>query len=220
MPFGYLLTSAHRRLNHAVRKLEQAASSENPAKLFGHDSPGLLARTFTLGRRFNPRKQIHVHLVGVIKEAGELIRSAFPELRKTVHDRETGPTIGEMIAGRPRYDDHWDGYIAYVDSPADLPFEPVDTESPTAALDIVARIDITPASSQWLRAVASATKRYDEEAEAEARGLGALEVADDVEEALNMDSDNKNKDHDEGSDASSKSTSVSEGREEEVQIAL
>lgn len=123
-----MLTTSHSRLNHAVRKLEQAAASDRPTKLFGYESPSLLARTFNLGRRFNHRKQIQAQLEAVVQEAADVIKKTFPEFRTSSRNWGQYSFAEEMIAARPRHDDHYDGYIAYVYAPAELPFDPVETE--------------------------------------------------------------------------------------------
>ena len=60
---------------------------------------------------------------------------------KVYVDEKTGV---EMYAGRPRYEAHHSGYMAFSKVPADLPFEPLHIDKTVKA---VAGVGVTPASA-------------------------------------------------------------------------
>ena len=153
----------------------------------------------------------------VVRESADLIKAAFPEYREAVvWDPTTREYTGDVIASRPRCDDHFDGYIAYVKAPADLPFEPVDTSEPIAALKVVPHVELTPASKPWLKAVAAATKEYDEQAEGKAAELRAQKAAEDSSEDNAEGEIDDQEDEGQAQEALADWGSVSEGPEEEA----
>lgn len=108
-------TNIHRsRFNFAVLKLEQAAASRSPARIFGPETPFILASTLGLPRQYNPAKQINCALERLVRDADRLIKEAFLP-------SDSSPDDGRKA--RAHCDAHLSGYFTYMEVPPLTPWE-------------------------------------------------------------------------------------------------
>ena len=78
----------HRPWWVALQKLEKAAASADPIRLFGFEVAGRYSSIFKLGHRYNTRKQIAETLKNLVAEASSEIESAFETRDASVNGTE------------------------------------------------------------------------------------------------------------------------------------
>ena len=92
--------------NAAVVKLEEAAVSQDPTALFGHQVPTRISSIFRLGRRYSPPKQVAASLTEIVQKAAGIIADAF-EVRTVEEDGKT------LTYRRAEFDAHGE-YFTYL----------------------------------------------------------------------------------------------------------